>query len=688
MYSAYFGKVTEAIVHFAGVFATADEEARLKQAYDEFRASQKANEQLPDHPSYTIKIDASHELEDFDPYVPYQPAKPSIEMATVQSYVHLAPTDIPIPDGPFPSNFLSPQGHPSSIGTHVTFQIHKSGEVNLPDLDPPGSLVVVINQEIRLNDNDYVSVGGSGLKFTPPPVDDSQMEALHQAASNINPIDDLTLPGSAEEMALVVTTTVARLESFSADGHGDAEIFTTKGTTIEGTYVNGQLIDEADTPKMEDYVDYLKEKDSTEEGPNGPLTINVPPDSSQFMDGWGNGAVNPSVEISTGHNTVINSAVVVNDWASASVMAVVGDHISVNAIVQINATGDSDSVGAAIGGWPFDPGVEADQSFNIAMFKHIDPTADSAPAEAPASFPSYYVVTEITGDLIMMNWINQFSFITDNDVVIAASSGVNTVVSTGENTAINSLTLNELGHNYDLIIVGGNVYDASVIQQFNLLIDNDMIGAVSGFKTTGEGSVSTADNLLWNQANIINVGTGNYQSLPGDYSKAASDLQAGNKTLADSILQNPDFAGTGLLRVLYISGDIYNLQYIKQTTIMGDSDQVALAMNQLVGRPDTDWTLTTGANQLVNHATIVDVDGANTIYVGGDHYSDEILIQANLVSSAPDMGAQNPDILVNEAVAFLTDSIGDTSSAPPINDHIAPQPADSSSTDVMQHMLG
>ena len=53
---------------------------------------------------------------------------------------------------------------------------------------------------------------------------------------------------------------------------------------------------------------------------------------------------------------------------------------------------------------------------------------------------------------------------------------------------------------YDLIIVGGNIYDANIIHQLNVLVDNDMIGAVEGFETNGEGSLSSAGNLLWNQA--------------------------------------------------------------------------------------------------------------------------------------------------------------------------------------------
>lgn len=679
MNSVYLDKVSEAIAHFVGLFETNVEEARQKQAYDGFRANQKADEQLPDPQTVAIKVDASHTLKDFDPHVPYLGLRPEIEQVTVWSKVAFTPPEIPVPDGPFLHDFTRlPDG--TTVG---------SGGVVLPQIEPPGDLAAIINQEIRLSDNDYVGFGGSGLKFTPAALDNSSMDELQQAAADLSPIDDLTLPGTTEDMATFVKTASARLTAFSADGHGNAEVFTTKGETLEGTYLNGQLVDEAAVPKMEDYVNFLKDQDDEEvAGPDGPLDMDTPPDSSDFMDGWGDGSVCPSVEITTGGNTVINNAVVVNEWVSAEVMAVIGDHISLNAIIQINGTCDVDSIGSAVGGWPFDPGGE-NQSFNIAMFKHIDPSANSSgeAAPPPAGFPAYYVVTEISGDLIMMNWIEQYAFVMDNDVVIASSSGVQSVVSTGDNTAFNGLSLYELGSYYDLIIIGGNVYDASIICQLNLLIDNDMIGAVDGFETTGEGSASTGGNLLWNQASIINVGAGTCEPLPDGYNTAAGDLDAGNKELPTSILQDAAFAGIGVLRVLYISGDIYNLQYIKQTTVVGDSDQVALAMNEMVANPDAEWTITTGGNQLVNDATIVDVDGASKIYVGGDSYSDEVLIQANLVSSEPDLGGQNPDILVNEAVAFLDDGGDDTGDASQGN-NITPQAADSGSADVMQHMLG
>ena len=99
-------------------------------------------------------------------------------------------------------------------------------------------------------------------------------------------------------------------------------------------------------------------------------------------------------------------------------------------------------------------------------------------------------------------------------------------------------------------------------------------------------------------------------------------------------------------------------KYVKQTNILGDSDQVALAMEQVgEAHPEADWQIETGSNVLVNVATIVDVDSTGTTYVGGDHYSDEILIQAELVSPNDSLGGQNPDVLVNEAVAFLGDDL-------------------------------
>ena len=319
------------------------------------------------------------------------------------------------------------------------------------------------------------------------------------------------------------------------------------------------------------------------------------------------------------------------------------------------------------------------------MFQHVDPAPEGADPAPTGGFPASWSVTEISGDLIIMNWIEQFTFMTDQDIGILSASGIHTMVTTGENTAVNDVSLQEFGLYYDLIIVGGNIYDANIIHQMNVLIDNDMIGAVEGFETDGPGSLSTGGNLLWNQAAIVE-GSSNFEAMPEDYVTAAQNLAAGNQDLS-GIITDAVFAGLAHLNVLYISGDLLNLQYINQTNVLGDSDAVALAMDQMVAHPEAEWTITTGADQLVNFATINNIEPTATTYVGGEHYSDEILIQAEIISSEPDLMSQDPDALVNEAVAFLGDDAPDAGNGqePELHGTLVP---DNSQADPMQSMLG
>jgi hypothetical protein len=136
-------------------------------------------------------------------------------------------------------------------------------------------------------------------------------------------------------------------------------------------------------------------------------------------------------------------------------------------------------------------------------------------------------------------------------------------------------------------------------------------------------------------------------------------MAAGGRDLSKGVLTDPAFAGLGGLRVLYISGDFLNIQYISQTNIVGDSDQIALAMNALDPQTDAAWTVSTGANALINNAAILDFDSFGRTYVGGQQYSEETLFQAELISHQPDLLTGDPDTLVNEAVVFLDDSMLD-----------------------------
>ncbi|WP_223843375.1 hypothetical protein [Sinorhizobium fredii] len=92
----YFDKTTEAIAHFVGLFAIALEEIRLRDAYEEFKAHQKAQEEPPQLPSVPVTVKAPYELKDFDPRIPYRPAEPEQVEPTPGLYPGLRPPEIPI----------------------------------------------------------------------------------------------------------------------------------------------------------------------------------------------------------------------------------------------------------------------------------------------------------------------------------------------------------------------------------------------------------------------------------------------------------------------------------------------------------------------------------------------------------------------------------------------------------------
>ena len=133
---------------------------------------------------------------------------------------------------------------------------------------------------------------------------------------------------------------------------------------------------------------------------------------------------------------------------------------------------------------------------------------------------------------------------------------------------------------------------------------------------------------------------------------------------------DPELAGAlighgGPLKVLYITGDYYDINAVWQTNITSDVN----VMYQLQNQPSADLmaldpdgavtqSVTTGGNELANDAAIVDVNPDAT-YVGGEIYTNSILVQADLVPTDQD-DAVNADTnaLVTELIAFVDDTPG------------------------------
>lgn len=660
-------RITEEIAHFIGLFHLSNEQVRVRENYEKFSYDKAAPVDPDISPLIVSPFEAPYELLDFEPWVRYH--APNYTLLPYSAKL------VPWTLVKFKQLQSASEWHKDLYSGPHLMQYGFSQTILLPAIQPLGSIANYLNQTIGLSDNDYFGVGDHGLFYSPTPIDNA---ALHDAAAMalaLSPIGNLELPGSAEAIRDFITTASSELEAYTVDADGPAQVFVHQAATIEGIYVNGKIVDEA--PKIEDYHSFdEKDDDAQYEEPvhNAQITM-----EGAFI-------VEKSVEIEAGGNTLVNNVVFKNFWTASTVTAVVGDRIELNAIIQINVLYDNDSISSVIENWTQDS--SPNQLFNIAEFHRIDAMEDNALASTDTPhFPKHWVVTEIKGDLLIVNWLQQFIYQSDNDIGIVSSSGVTTKIIAGDNLAVNDVSIFEMASAYDLMIIGGAWYDANIIHQLNVLFDNDLVGAISGFETTGEGSLSTSANLLWNQAYIANIGGANsYDALPAHYLEAANNLAAGNTDLPAGVMQDALFEGLGALRVLYVSGDLLSLQYIKQTSLLGDSDQIALAMDALVQHPDAEWTVTTGGNALLNNAAIVDLDSIGKTYVGGQQYSQEVLIQAELISSKPDLYGENPDALANEAVAFLEDATADDAHEASPGVYVADDPGGQG--DGLQTMLG
>lgn len=663
-------QVTEEIAHFIGLFHTTIEQGRLRQDYTEFKAVQAAEAPPPEPGVVNVSFRSSYTLNDPEPELRYIPFSAEVVGAAAHTHVGHTPPYVPIPTSLLGGiqPFLPPGGISASTQTVIVEYV----------IAPPGAFATYASQDNRLYDDDYVSVGGSGFFLSPITAAAQAMTlaALFDEATGTMPLLPAGLPGDGGEIADFVESAIDSLKDsvsglvagndlVKGDGHGSDIAVTAfvaeSGTALEGLYVNGAHQDEL--PKLSDYLPEGSPlaDGSDDSGLEGPANqgVNGPSVSASGEPADGGGIIDPSVRLDAGGNTLVNTVALTNAALDGAVFAVAQDHVELNAVVQVNAWSDSDSIGRSLLEALTKP-IETTVAFNLAQFERIDPGADGGTSTdaAHAPFPQYWAVTEITGDLIFINWSQQFNFVMDRDVHVMASSGVTTTVTTGENLAFNDISIHDLGNYYDLVLVGGSLYDANLVLQTNVMLDDDLVGTVHGFQASGEMQFSTSGNLLWNQASITNVGgAGRFEALTNDYRAALDNCATGTNDMPEGVLHDEAFAGLSLLRVLYVSGNVCDLQYVSQTNVLGDGDEVALAMNEAAAVAGADWTVSTGSNVLVNSASIFDLDTTGKTYVGGEQYSDELLIQSDIIRTDQVAGARDADALVNEAVVFLGDGL-------------------------------
>ncbi|PZU88612.1 MAG: hypothetical protein DI528_04655 [Shinella sp.] len=429
----------------------------------------------------------------------------------------------------------------------------------------------------------------------------------------------------------------------------EAEVnFVVAGDEIHGTYVNGVLTDEIPS------VDELMPDRGLAKPAEDPEESETPLEQPGPQN---------TLEITAGANVVANIATFITTGVITPVMSVMGNYHQIDVITQAYVYSDNDTNVFAPNG-SADEGASTDSDrvptvalniaeFDRAVFGNTGNDSQTVPDQDP-TYPSDWRVNIIQGDVSFVQWIEQYNFVTDNDQMVVTTTGYETTVLTGGNAAFNITAYLGIGQQYDLVIVGGNVLDMNIISQMAVLYDNDTITGEADY--AGNVTTQTGNNLLWNQASILNVGSNDrFETMPDYMQQAQQNILNGDPDMPETLGTDANFVGQEWLNVLYITGNLYDITYIKQMSILGDSDHVTQAASDyLANNQNATVTIDTGSNAIVNIAQIVDYDSfGGSTYVAGQTYSDAILIQGGLVEDDLTQPQPANNQLANEVLAFL-----------------------------------
>ncbi|WP_457587116.1 hypothetical protein [Ensifer canadensis] len=680
-------KVTEIIARFIGMFEADIDEARLRQKQLDGGDLKEGLQQLEDGETRPTDFASSFQLIDYDPEVLYR--APSHDIADVDlfgrirgfgdhfaeavaQYGNIVPGKLfgnfGQPDGAPVEDKLVVHDGPGSVIAHVvqanmvrdddvlnmtdtteaardtTYVTYKLAEFSeqATDATPFAHYTRVDTYEGLSKIADDVSSYAVANRSPEPPASGSDPEtsadpgttvALADQPTDTDPLDD----------AINLPVTVSP-DELPVDDNGN---FALAADSIEGVYVNGCLVDEA--PVLADFMPDrgLAQPVADPEGTDGPLQEEE--DKSEN-----------SVYVETGANIVANIVSIVETGIIAPVTAVMGGYHQIDVISQSYVYADDDKLDKVLR----DNSAESASrsvAMNIANFGREEYHSGSSDRDDDAAqssiFPNSWRVSMVDGDVSFVHWVEQYNFLNDNDTVTVTTSGVQTTALTGGNVVVNLASFLGVGDQYDLVIVGGRILDMNMITQVAVFYDNDDVKGI----TAGNGmTVDQSGNLIWNQASIQNIGTNDrFEAMPDYIQKAVDNINDRENELPSGFSRDFNFQGYEGLNILYITGNLYDVNVIKQVSVLGDADSVSYVANKILdNNPDAEVTIHTGGNAVVNTAQIIDYDSfGQTTYVGGQVYSDAILIQAGIVDDDSCSSDVTPkgDRLANEVIAFIGD---------------------------------
>ncbi|EEW57358.1 conserved hypothetical protein [Ruegeria sp. TrichCH4B] len=679
-----FDKVTEIVAHMIGVFHIAIEEARMRDVYAQFQAAKLEDPAVEDLLNISVKISAPYTLTDFSPSVEYTPSAADYFFAPDGYGLYLADLFYQ-PLGQLALIEGSPDGQAAPLPffparSHLT-------------LEPPGSVATITAQVAWMEDDDELYLNEEQAEFVDP---STYLTSLHSLALISKALGATTSEAPLDFSESTLSAALEFYEAISAveDASRIGETVTVSfGADAQGNFVNGETVEE--TPVLDDVMPAyfqaenpdvtLEEEESDTEEDGDALA-----DTDPFQGLDGSSSDSGTFEIDDGHNVVTGANVMVNDasvmvgWLDAPVISVMGDVVELNSISQVNVLFEQVSFNG-------ETAASASATINVAVMSNVSSmpavedgstVEDTTPQDL--GLPDNWAVTRIDGDILTVNWVSQFSFMTDNDRADVQFTGTNTQIVMGDNTIANVVDLAEIGYGYDLIMIGGNLITINQISQTNVMMDYDTVTSSNGVPVGYSGG----DNLLFNGASITNTGLDTYGEMTDNFAKASDAFAQGANSITTDVAHDGAFAGDDVLTVLYISGDLTTINWMEQTNVMGDSDQVHLALENFAEETGAEINLTTGSNAAINLANIDTYGIDSEVRVGGDVYSEALLYQADLIDTDADpLGVALP-ALANEAVAFLADNmIGPETDTTNDTEIIATPPENSAGPDLMQTML-
>lgn len=663
----FMDKTTEMVAHMIGLFQTVLEEERMRDTYQKFKALKAKEPNTDPLAAQGIKFKASYTLEGFAPSVKYADKAPPVLQGEAMISQPVQPghasAGVPMGAGPVADPVFKGPLWPAPPPPVIL-------------LGPPSSVATYTVQSAYLSDNDVLNLGpGPAPSMDVARVLEGQQQLETIAKAMLSPVSaEMIQPGeTALQDAIDLHDQVGAVEATPLSGVSTTIIH---GAEVVGVTVNGARPDEM--PALEDlkpaYRLTEEDKQKAEEEEQDGHVFPGPFDG--MLDGQDDigGDDLDGHEVVTGANSLINEVAIASAWLDASVISVMGDVVNLDVVAQVNVLVDRDITPLTDA-----PGSTA---MNAAAISFTS-TAPDAALNASLGLPGNWAVSVLEGDVVQVNQVCQYSFVTDADCGQISFENEGTYIAMGDNTVLNLTSLSELGYGYDLILIGGNMISVNWITQVNVMLDNDDLS----FAGAAPGSLSGSDNLLFNGATIDSTGVDSYTAMSGDLARATRNIGEGDLSFDKSVAHDSVFEGAEILRVLYIEGDLTTINWIGQTNVLGDSDQVHLAMEGMEAATGATATVTAGSNMTVNAARITEFGVDSTIAVGGDVYDDALIYQAELIDTDADpTGVQMP-ALASEAVVFLADDMLLTPDEAAADAPIMATAPEASSPDVMQTML-